>query len=140
MKLAAMIEDVIGSFFKKPATQLYPLERTAAPERLRGRLFFDPTACTGCGLCVKDCPARAIELITLDRTARRFVLRYHMDRCIYCGQCVIGCRFNCIKMSSTDWELASLSKKDFEAYYGKDNDIAEFLANLPGFAAESGPK
>jgi formate hydrogenlyase subunit 6/NADH:ubiquinone oxidoreductase subunit I len=130
MKLATMIQDVAESFFKKPATQFYPFEKTAAPERLRGKLFFDPSACTGCRLCIKDCPANAIELVTLDRAAKRFVMRYHMDSCIYCGQCVVSCKFNCIVMSNLDWELASLKKENFWVDYGKDNDIAEVLANL----------
>ncbi|HET9909762.1 MAG TPA: 4Fe-4S binding protein [Anaerolineales bacterium] len=130
MKLAAMFNDVLVSFFKKPVTQLYPFQKTDPPERLRGRLYFEPGACTGCNLCVKDCPANAIELVTLDRAAKRFVLKYHMDRCIYCGQCVTGCRFKCIRMSNVDWELASLKKDAFTVNYGKENDIAEILANL----------
>ena len=138
MNLAAMLNDVLVSFFKKPVTQLYPFEKTDTPERLRGRLFFDPSACTGCGLCVKDCPAKAIELVTLDRAAKRFVLKYHTDRCIYCGQCVIGCRFKCIRMSNTDWELASLKKEDFTVYYGKDSDIAEIMASLSRPTPEPG--
>lgn len=130
MKLAPMIEDVVESFFKKPATQIYPVERTDPPTNLRGKLSFDPSVCTGCNLCVKDCPAHAIELTTLDRAAKRFVMTYHIDRCIYCGQCMTGCKFKCISMSHLEWELASLEKEEFKVYYGKNNDIAEVLANL----------
>ena len=139
MKLAAMLHDVVRSLFRKPDTQRYPMEKTDPPERLRGRLFFDPSACTGCALCVKDCPAQAIELVTLDRAAKRFVLKYHMDRCIYCGQCVIGCRFKCIGMSYQDWELASLKKEGFTLYYGKENGINEVMAGLSRPAPEPGP-
>lgn len=138
MKLAAMIEDVVESFFKKPATQIYPVERTATPANLRGKLFFDPSVCTGCNLCVKDCPANAIELTTLDRAAKRFVMTYHIDRCIYCGQCMTGCKFKCISMSNLEWELASLKKEQFKVYYGKNNDISEVLANLVQPAPEPG--
>ena len=138
MKLAPMIEDVFESLFKKPATQIYPVERTATPANLRGKLFFDPSACTGCNLCTKDCPAHAIELITLDRAAKRFVMTYHIDRCIYCGQCMTGCKFKCISMSNLNWELASLKKEEFKVYYGKTKDIGEMLANLPQPAAEPG--
>ena len=86
MKIGTMLKDIVVSFFKKNATQLYPIERTPAPERFRGNLQYNPAACTGCCLCVKDCPSKAIELVTLDRAAKRFVLKYHMDRCIYCGR------------------------------------------------------
>jgi formate hydrogenlyase subunit 6/NADH:ubiquinone oxidoreductase subunit I len=88
MKLGTMFQDIVESFFKKSATQLYPVERICPPERYRGKLFYTPSACTGCRLCVKDCPSNAIELFILDRSAKQYVLEYHMDRCIYCGQCM----------------------------------------------------
>ena len=130
MKIGTMFKDVIASLFKKNSTQLYPFEQTPTPERFRGNLHYNPSACTGCCLCVKDCPAKAIELVTLDRATKRFVLKYHMDRCVYCGQCVVNCRFKCMGMSNTDWEHASLNKKEFTVYYGKEEDIETLLANL----------
>lgn len=140
MKIGTMLKDIVESFFKKTNTQLYPFERTPTPERFRGNLQFDPAACIGCCLCVKDCPARAIELITLDRAAKKFVLKYHMDRCVYCGQCAINCRFKCMGMSSTEWEHAALNKKEFTVYYGKDEDIRQLLANLAQSPAEPAGK
>ena len=128
MKIGAMIGDVLRSLFKKPATNRYPFERTPTPDRLRGMLKWDPEKCTGCCLCAKDCPADALELITLDKKSKQFVLRYHADRCIYCAQCVQNCRFNCLEMSSDDWELAALSKEPFMVTYGKEADIAAFMA------------
>ena len=130
MKIGTMLKDVLASLFKKNSTQLYPFEQTPTPERFRGSLYYDPSACTGCCLCVKDCPAKAIELVTLDRAAKRFVLKYHMDRCIYCGQCAVNCRFKCMGMSNTDWEHASLNKKEFTVYYGKDEDVENLLAGI----------
>ncbi|MFN8434499.1 MAG: 4Fe-4S binding protein [Anaerolineales bacterium] len=130
MKIGTMLKDVLASLFKKNSTQLYPFEQTPTPERFRGSLYYDPSTCMGCCLCVKDCPAKAIELVTLDRAAKRFVLKYHMDRCIYCGQCAVNCRFKCMGMSNTDWEHASLNKKEFTVYYGKDKDIENLLAGI----------
>jgi formate hydrogenlyase subunit 6/NADH:ubiquinone oxidoreductase subunit I len=130
MKIGTMFTDILESFFKKNCTQLYPFERTPTPERFRGNLKYNPAACTGCCLCTKDCPSKAIELITLDRAAKRFVLKYHMDRCVYCGQCVVNCRFKCMGMSNLDWEHASLNKKEFTIYYGKDEDIQQLMENL----------
>jgi len=125
-----MFRDVMESFFKKPATQIYPVEKVITSDRFRGKLVYNPSACTGCCLCTKDCPSNAIELVTLDRAAKRFVLKYHMDRCVYCGQCVVSCKFKCMSMSSQDWELAALKKQEFEVYYGNENDIANFLERL----------
>ena len=140
MKFGTMLKDVVESFFKKNVTQLYPIEQTPTPERFRGNLQYNPAACTGCCLCVKDCPSKAIELVTLDRAAKRFVLKYHMDRCVYCGQCAINCRFKCMGMSNLDWEHASLNKKEFTVYYGKDEDIEQLMANIAKSAVDSTDK
>jgi len=139
MTIGTMFQDIVESFFKKSATQLYPAERTAPPERYRGVLSFNPSACTGCRLCVKDCPSEAIELFILDRAAKKYVVKYHMDRCIYCGQCMVNCKFNCIGMSNRDWEHAAL-KKDFMVYYGRDEDIARYLESLAPAPAEATEK
>jgi formate hydrogenlyase subunit 6/NADH:ubiquinone oxidoreductase subunit I len=130
MKFATMLKDVLGSLVKPPFTEKYPFEKKPAPERLRGKLVWNPEKCTGCCLCNKDCPSAAIELITLDKKARRFVMRYHADRCTYCAQCVQNCRFECIGMSHDQWELAALDKQPFEVYYGRDEDIQTLLAKL----------
>ncbi len=126
MKIGSMLGDLLQSLFKRPVTQMYPFKKTPAPERLRGRLFWDPEKCVGCQLCIKDCPANAIELVVLDKVNKRFVMRYHADRCTYCAQCVITCRFKCMNMSNEVWEEASANKQPFEVYYGKDADV-EFL-------------
>jgi formate hydrogenlyase subunit 6/NADH:ubiquinone oxidoreductase subunit I len=135
MKIATMLNDILESFFKKSATQLYPIEKVAPPERYRGELYYDPKLCTGCNLCTRDCPSKAIELVILDRAAKRFVLKYHRDRCVYCGQCVLNCKFKCMGMSNADWEHAVLIK-EFTVYYGKDDDIAQFLESLNKPAVE----
>jgi formate hydrogenlyase subunit 6/NADH:ubiquinone oxidoreductase subunit I len=130
MKLGAMLGDVISSLFKRPATVLYPADRQAAPERYRGNLQWNPEKCSGCQLCIKDCPSEAIELIVLDKVNKKFVLRYHQDRCTYCSQCVVNCRFDCIGMSNEDWELAAVKKAPFEVYYGKDEDVAFLMEKM----------
>ncbi|HEY9076785.1 MAG TPA: 4Fe-4S binding protein [Anaerolineaceae bacterium] len=127
MKIGSMLSDILRSLFHRPATEHYPFERNAAPKRLRGKLIWDPAKCTGCQLCVKDCPSDAIELITIDRVKKRFVVRYNIDRCTYCAQCVQNCRFKCLEMSNEQWELAALKRQPFEVYYGKEEDIQVFL-------------
>ena len=122
-----MLVDVWRSLWQRPFTQKYPFEKEPTPERLRGQLHFNPERCTGCCLCVKECPADAIELITLDKKAKRFVLRYDIDRCTFCAQCVQNCRFGCLEMSSAEWELAATSKEAFTVYYGEETDVSTFL-------------
>lgn len=106
MRFAAMLRDVVRSLLRRPVTRRYPRERVPAPERLRGALRWDPAHCTGCAMCARDCPASAIEVITLDKAAKRFVLRYHIDQCTFCAQCVRTCNFGCLEMSPDQWELA----------------------------------
>ena len=118
MKLAMMLEDILHSAFRRTATRQYPFERTETPEHLRGKLHWNPEQCTGCSLCVDDCPANAIELITLDKSKKQFEMRYHLDRCTFCGQCVESCRFKCIELSHDQWELATLDKTSFITVYG----------------------
>lgn len=130
MKIGSMFRDIVSSLFKKPVTQQYPFERTPGPKRLRGKLQWDVAKCTGCGLCVKDCPANAIELVVNDKPNKVFVMRYHADRCIYCAQCTINCRFKCLEMSSEEWELAALSKEPFLVYYGKEEAVKAYLDKL----------
>lgn len=126
MKLGAMFRDVIRSLFSPPVTEKYPFERQEAPKRFRGKLEWNPEKCTGCGLCSKDCPSNALEMIIVDRAKKQFVVRYHADRCTFCAQCVQNCRFKCMNMSNEDWELAALSKEPFTVYYGNEANLKAF--------------
>jgi formate hydrogenlyase subunit 6/NADH:ubiquinone oxidoreductase subunit I len=129
MTIGSMFGDIFKSFFKKPITEQYPFVKTAAPENLRGKLIWDPEKCTGCQLCIKDCPSNGIELLVVDKVNKKFVMRYNIDRCTFCAQCVESCRSGCIEMSDEMWELASIKKEPFEVYYGKDEDIQFLLEN-----------
>lgn len=131
MKIGTMLEDVLRSLFRKPVTELYPYERQPVPERLRGKLVWNPEKCTGCCLCVTDCPSNAIELITIDKANKRFVLRYDIGRCTFCSQCVQNCRFKCLEMSNEAWELAATSKTPFTVYYGEEADIQALMDRIP---------
>ena len=132
MRFGTMLADVLRSLFRRPVTERYPFEQYPTPPRLRGSLRFEPEKCTGCALCVKDCPANALEVITVDKASKRFVLRYQVDRCTYCAQCVQSCRHECLSLSSTDWELAAPTRDLFTHYYGKEADVTAAMANAAG--------
>jgi formate hydrogenlyase subunit 6/NADH:ubiquinone oxidoreductase subunit I len=131
-----MLKDVARALFQRPATRLYPYDRQQPPDRLRGRLQWNPEKCTGCCLCSRECPSAALELITIDRASKQFVLRYHVDRCAFCEQCVRNCRFGCLTMSDQDWELAALDKAAFTVHYGEEADVETVLAKLARENAE----
>lgn len=135
MRIGTMFKDILRSFFTKSTTRLYPVERVTPPERYRGILSYNASVCTGCKLCVLDCPSDAIELVILDRSAKKYVMKYRMDRCIYCGQCMVNCKPKCIGMSNQEWEHARLDKK-FIVYYGKQEDITKYLESTAAPAAE----
>lgn len=128
MKLSAMWRDALDSLVRSPVTEKYPFKRYEAPEHLRSRLHWDASKCTGCGLCAKDCPADAIEMIVIDKKNRQFVFRYDVDRCTFCAQCVASCRQGCLSMANDEWELAALSRDDFKVYYGDNGDVETVLA------------
>lgn len=139
MGIGALLGDVIRSLFRKSATEQYPFVKKPAPDRLRGKLVYDPEKCTGCQLCIKDCPSNAIELLVVDKKAKKFVMRYHADRCVYCAQCVANCRFECLNMSNEEWELASTDKAAFEVMYGRDEDIDFLLQRAAQPGADEPP-
>lgn len=136
MKIGAMLQDVLRSLVREPVTER---RGVAAPARLRGKLRWTPDGCTGCALCVKDCPADALELIRLDDKARRFVMRYEVDACTFCGQCVENCRFDCLSMTDGDWSLGAPTRANFTVYYGDDADVRRVLAErTPGGTTSAG--
>jgi formate hydrogenlyase subunit 6/NADH:ubiquinone oxidoreductase subunit I len=130
-RLGTMFPDVFKSLFRPPATENYPFVRSATVERLRGLLKWDAASCSGCGLCAMDCPAKALELNMIDRKAKRFYLTYRTDRCMFCGQCVVSCNKGSLRMSNTEWELASLNKDAFVIYFGEKQDAEPSLAGQP---------
>jgi formate hydrogenlyase subunit 6/NADH:ubiquinone oxidoreductase subunit I len=134
-----MLRDTLLSLFRRPNTEQYPAERVAVPDHLRGKLEYSPEGCTGCQLCVKDCPAEAIEMKVIDKAAKRFVMVYHADRCTFCAQCVQNCRFDCIKLLNDSWELASDDRSDFKVYYGREEDVRLVLESEAAPVAETAP-
>lgn len=126
-KHGTMFNDIIKAFFHKPVTVNYPAESCEIPIHTRGKVIYTADTCTGCRLCVRDCPANAIDILIIDRKEKRFVMDYQLGNCIFCGQCVESCRFDCIELSDTAWELASTNKDDFNILYGRKEDVQKVL-------------
>ncbi len=89
-KRFSLFSAIIEAFFSPSETVEYPYCELQLPEGFRGALVVDPDKCTGCGLCVRDCPANGLELIKKSRD--EFKLVHHPARCAYCGQCEDSCR------------------------------------------------
>ena len=85
----SMIRAVIQAMRNPPETVRYPFGLLNLPEGFRGAIIFDPQNCSGCGLCVRDCPADGLELIK--RSRQEYKLLHYPARCAYCGQCEDSC-------------------------------------------------
>lgn len=119
MTLGTMIKQVLGSVFKKPATKNYPAEKPEAPERFRGKINFDPAKCTGCKLCVKDCPSNAIEITKI--AEKEFELSIDLAKCVYCGQCADSCARHAIGLTK-EFELAQLDNSKLKVTFRARSD------------------
>ncbi len=103
----AMLREIWRNFPRRPATVKYPFERLKPAERYRGKQEFNPELCVGCGLCARDCPALAIEMVTVENGKRIPV--FHLYKCIFCAQCERICPRGAIKLTKF-YELAAYDK------------------------------
>jgi formate hydrogenlyase subunit 6/NADH:ubiquinone oxidoreductase subunit I len=117
---------IIKQLFSKPATNLFPakyapestldlLDKVAkqevalnppvtVPPQFRGKIAYDRENCTGCQLCVKICPTRAIEFLPEEKKIKVFI-----SRCCFCAQCVDICPVHTLAMTE-EFLLSSYDK------------------------------
>lgn len=94
--LAHLLPELVRTLFGRRVTVRFPFTPLELPAYFRGRVVVRPELCAGCGLCVRDCPAFALEL---EREGReQFRLIHYHDRCAYCGQCEDSCRLGAIAL------------------------------------------
>jgi formate hydrogenlyase subunit 6/NADH:ubiquinone oxidoreductase subunit I len=74
------------------------------PHRFRGLIEYDRTACIGCKMCIKVCPAEVIEYIEPTEEEKeanakaKGKVKFNMSRCTFCAFCTDTCPKSCIRM------------------------------------------
>ena len=129
-RISPIFKRAASHIFTKPATTQYPFVKPQLPEDARCKTVYTIDSCniidigtgkhggsgltldvrsivgSNCRVCVRDCPAAAIEIIEVEGK-RRPQIRF--DKCIFCHQCVESCPRGAIK-SSVFYELATTDK------------------------------
>ena len=82
----------------------------AVPWLLRRRrplppIVIDPVRCTGCTLCVVDCPYRAIEMVPQPEGRHMQLAVIVDDLCVSCGICIGSCPELAMTFGNTPAEL-----------------------------------
>ena len=116
-----MIFSVLGSLFKKPATMRYPFEKFKMPDHFRGQPKFKSELCTGCRLCIRDCPSQAITITKIGE--KKFEASIDLGKCVYCAQCAETCPRKVIDIT-TDFELAQLDRGQLKVVFHADTTKA----------------
>ncbi len=109
--LVYLLPELLRTLCTPQITVRYPFGPLSLPSYYRGRVVVDEDLCRGCGQCVRDCPALALELERESRDS--FKMTYYLDRCIYCGQCEYACRFDAIKLVN-EFEGAAAERSKLE--------------------------
>ncbi len=97
------------------------------PQDFRGRIGYDKKTCIGCKLCLRVCPANAIEFLPEGKK-----IQIHVDRCCFCEQCVDVCPVSCLWMTdqglNSSYERCSEIVRDSGDKPRKEGNIAEARA------------
>jgi len=105
-KTPRLSKKAMLNIFSKPATENYPFVKPKLPEDYRGQPVFDSQLCISCGLCSRNCPANAIEMV--DVNGKKYP-QVNLGRCIFCYTCAEGCPKKAITRSDV-FELATTDK------------------------------
>ncbi len=121
-----MVKILLKQLFLSPATNKFPTKYAPksaiaflnkvqkntellnppveVPPNFRGKISYNRDKCTGCQLCIKVCPTKAIEFIPEEKKVKIFV-----SRCCFCAQCNDICPTGALSMTD-EFMLSSYEK------------------------------
>ena len=117
--MVSTLSKIIEQLFTKKVTNVFPAKHVPdsivdflakgditapvpVPDHFRGTLAYDYENCIGCMMCVRICPAKAIEaypVIAKEKKTKRVV--FFLGRCTSCQECVNICPVHVISMEKT---------------------------------------
>ena len=108
MKTGKILPKAIKNLVSKPATISYPARKEPIFDGYRGLLGYNTEICIGCMACKRDCPTGALEVTKV--ADKQYKAIFHVDLCVFCGQCVESCPQDGALWYTPEFELAGLSR------------------------------
>ena len=117
IKLLKGLIITLSTAFRAPVTGEYPIPEKRIPVKdkfmgcpaLTYDFEVDEPYCTGCMVCIRDCPTACMTANMKDnkkfaenKSSRKKIIdtfEINLGRCILCGICVDVCNFDAIEMS-----------------------------------------
>ena len=97
-------ESTIGFLDKVQKGEVKMIPPIPVPPEFRGKVAFYRDKCTGCQLCIKVCPTKAIELLPEEEQEekegkKQKKVKVFISRCCFCSQCVEICPVDALAMT-----------------------------------------
>ncbi|OKY78614.1 MAG: putative Fe-S center protein [Candidatus Methanohalarchaeum thermophilum] len=86
-------------------------------------LEIERSECKGCGECIEECPADAIDI----QEDKAYL---NEEKCIGCGKCIAVCPNEAIKIPWDDATPVQLQERICEYAYGADKDKETYFINV----------
>ncbi|MBI4870330.1 MAG: 4Fe-4S dicluster domain-containing protein [Candidatus Riflebacteria bacterium] len=117
---AVGMKITLEHMFTREVTSQYPDEKLEYPERFRGMLFNDISACICCEMCSKACPADCFTMEGAGKGKGRYstVFDIHLYKCLWCGFCVEACPTGSLVMSK-EYEVSGYSRDCMVLHFGE---------------------
>ncbi len=97
---------------------------------------IDEDACTGCDLCVIDCPYAALEMTSrTDSQNKRLVAIVDPHACVGCGVCIGSCSFGAMSLPGSD-AVDKVDPKGKQVVIACDRHLTHFRATNSEEAAD----